>query len=172
MLKRKAIHKHLKCGYCGKDGHTSMMCHAKPKKRIKKEADKARVQRQTVTTEWKRSLVPDRDGYYTCYLQISPSCPRRLTKLQVVPEHVYPKSKYPELKYEKLNLKIACEYCNKLKLSNTINKLCKFYPNLIDLVQTEEWQLWEDQIEAVAARLNVRLDRPMPGQQVLADLRM
>ena len=146
------------------------MCFYKKRPRIKLESDAHRAKRQSVTAEWKSELKPDSDGFYTCYLRISPYCPRRLTLKQITPEHVYPKNKYPALRYRKENLKVACSFCNALKLSNTVNQLCKFFPMLVEMVQQPEWQAWEDQMEEIANQLELRLDRPDPGQRPVADL--
>ena len=166
MLKRRSIEKNRRCSLCGRDGHTSIMCWNKPKKAMRQEAVNTRVKREATSNEWYRQHRPDKDGFYTCYLQISPYCPRKVDRGRgMTLEHVYSKRDYPELRYYSLNLKPACDACNKLKLSNSINKLCKFFPRLTELVATPEWQEWEDQMQALATSLGIRLDRPEPGQK-------
>lgn len=170
-VKRKPLRKNLKCTNCNRDGHTSLMCFNKRRKPIKHESDKKRATRMLYSTQWFNENPSGSDGKWPCYLQIHPWCPKRTSRQQLQLEHVYPKNKYPQLVVETLNIKSACAYCNKLKLSNTINQLCKFYPNLVALIRTPEWQYWEDQMEILASRLGLRLDRPDPAQMPVVDLR-
>lgn len=171
MYKRKPIRKKIRCGNCGADGHTSLMCWKKRREVIRVESPKKKQARLRTMAQWFEQNPPDEDGKWACYLGISPYCLRVITRDQLQLEHVYPKNKYPALRYITSNIKPSCGYCNSLKLSNTINQLCKFYPNLASLVSQPEWQAWEDLMESHALRLGIRLDRPEPGQLPLADLR-
>lgn len=171
MYKRKAIHKNLRCRNCGADGHTALMCYKKRRTVPRAESPKRKALRLSTAAQWLKENPPDQDGMWACYLGISPHCLRVVNRSQVQLEHVYPKNKYPALRYTTLNIKPSCGPCNSLKLSNTINRLCKFYPNLIGLVSTSEWQAWEDQMESLATELGILLDRPRPDQLPVVDLR-
>lgn len=65
--------------------------------------------------EWFELNPPDKEGYWYCYLRISPNCPYRLDKKTVQQEHVLSKTRRPDLKYDVTNLRPACDPCNKLK---------------------------------------------------------
>ena len=165
MLKRKArSYQRKACTYCKQTGHDALHCFDK-RKPIRKESKKTHDARVNTTTEWYASNPPDAYGDWMCYLQISPMCPRRINRSQITLEHVYPKNKYKKLRYTILNIKPACAFCNKLKLSNTINKLRWYFPQLEEMIATSEWQEWEDQIEALATQLGIRLDRPLVEPQ-------
>ena len=158
--------KHKPCNSCGSRGHFSSFCPRKARRNsLRKEAIATKAKRTTTSTRWFNNNPPDKNGFYHCYLQISPYCLHRLTNKQTLMEHVYPKLKYPALRYEPLNLLPSCEMCNKLKGSNTIAALHRsgMFPILDTMVRTVEWQNLEDLLEFRAAQLGLRLDRPEVG---------
>lgn len=111
------------CKYCGSSTHTTLMCLNKPRVPIRQESEKARSKRTATSREWYRLNPPDENGTWICYLQISPRCPRILTRSTITLEHVKSKVRHPELKYDVNNLKPACEFCNKLKGSLDLEDL-------------------------------------------------
>lgn len=130
---------------------------------MKPESTKTKAKRIAVSSEWFRLNPPEHDGYWYCYLGISPYCLRRMTNPEVCLEHVYPKNKYPALRYEVLNLKASCSFCNELKLSNTIAALQRsgMFPMLTSLIRSPDWQEWEAKMAELAEQLGVRLDQPL-----------
>jgi 5-methylcytosine-specific restriction endonuclease McrA len=111
------------CKYCGSNMHTTLMCINKPRVPLRKESEKAKSKRTATSREWYTLNPPDKNGTWTCYLQISPRCPRILTRTTITLEHVKSKARHPELKYVVSNLKAACEFCNKLKGSLDLEDL-------------------------------------------------
>lgn len=158
------------CSYCGRDGHNSLNCYkkrqdkvkTKPKKkasRMRLESKSANNKRQVLKTTFFALNPPDSDGNYTCYLQISPHCPKIIPKHYVTLEHVYAKQsgKYPELKYVVENILPACESCNKSKLSNTPEQLAIFYPHIKEMLETDEWQTFMDRLKQAIKDRNIEL---------------
>lgn len=112
-----------KCSYCGGSDHTSIMCQRKPRRPIRKEAEKTTARRTATSREWFRLNPPDAKGLWYCYLRIAPNCPHKLTRSTITLEHVKSKVRHPELKYDVTNLKPACSPCNKLKGSLDVEEL-------------------------------------------------
>lgn len=143
------------CSYCGGDNHNSLTCYKKRKKDHAELKRRAPLRRESKAHASKRAILyntffannpPDELGGYTCYLQISKYCPKWLSQQNVTLEHVLPRSKFPELRWVSDNIKPACEFCNKTKMSNTVEKLSLFWPHLKDMMETPEWKAWEAQI--------------------------
>lgn len=163
MFKRKVKkvdhRNNKKCSYCGKTGHTSMYCYAKPVvslktfHRLNPESPKAKKERVRTAAIWHQNNPPDENGNYECYLKISALCPQTVSREILTLEHVYPRAKFPELKYNWRNIKASCPYCNKLKGSNTIEKLALMFPQVALLIETKEWQVWQ-------RKLNIRIISP------------
>ena len=122
--------KGIQCKICKSTLHYQTFCPLKPKPRIKTESDKAKKKRHKTNRVWYKKNPPDADGYWTCYLQISTRCPKRLTLGMLTKEHVQPKVKAPHLKYNPDNIKPSCSWCNRLKSSQSIEALSKIYPHL------------------------------------------
>lgn len=101
---------------CGKCAYNK---YAKPRKPIKKigKVAKAWIGERK---QWIENNPPDEYGYWTCYLQIAPLCPKRIDIDQLTLDHVIPKSRH-----QKTELKPACVYCNGLKGSRTLDNLNK-----------------------------------------------
>jgi len=143
-----------KCSYCGKEGHTAFLCYQRQKSRHYLKRTKLRP--ESKATKSKRAILrnaffannpPDNRGGYTCYLHIHRSCPKWVSKKQVILEHVLPRAKYPELKYNVLNIMPSCAFCNATKLSNTPYQLALLYPHIASLIETQKWKEWERAIE-------------------------
>lgn len=118
------------CKHCKSINHTTLMCPSKPRKLLKKESDKTRSKRTAVNREWFILNPPTPKGTWECYLQITPECPRVLTRSTITLEHVRSKARYPELKFDVTNLKPSCSACNKSKQSLDLEDLVKDFPRL------------------------------------------
>lgn len=121
------------CKFCKLMGHFPYQCRANPKVVLKrkvglKRTPLKRVGKQTkqwlvTRATWIRKNPADDEGYWYCYLQISPWCPKKLTLEMLTIDHVVPRSRDPKLRYAQENLKPCCRYCNELKGSRTLDKL-------------------------------------------------
>jgi 5-methylcytosine-specific restriction endonuclease McrA len=60
---------------------------------------------------------------YTCYLQLSPLCPRVMTPAETTLDHVKSRGRHPELRYELSNLRPACGPCQQVKGSLDLEDL-------------------------------------------------
>lgn len=119
------------CNHCGAVGkHYAWQCPSRSKQPLRKESIKSRSKRLEVRELWFELNPPDKHGMWTCYLQISPDCPKRLSEGMVNLEHVKPRSKNPELKYDVSNIKAACLRCNGAKGSRSIAGLARQFPHL------------------------------------------
>lgn len=126
-----------KCDYCKKEGHYQTFCRQKPKQPIhRNKIGRIRPRSKTVQRErefknqWLQSNPPDKWGYYTCYLQITPLCPKRISLEQTTLEHIVPAGRGEKYKYDLNNVKPACLPCNSLKGSRTLEALIPEYPHL------------------------------------------
>lgn len=81
----------------------------------------------------------DENGYWYCYLRISPECPYKLTKQTLQIEHVKSKVRYPHLRYEPTNLRPACGFCNALKDSLDLEELSQ-----LSSIRLPEGTTWND----------------------------
>lgn len=118
------------CSYCGKTDHDSLACFDKPRVPMGFESSKTHKQRLATKKEWRELNPPDEYGNWYCYLQISPNCPKILTAETLTQEHVMPKVKAPERRFDVTNIAPACNFCNTLKGSRTLEKLALTYPQL------------------------------------------
>ena len=118
------------CKYCGRTDHYSIACFNKPRGRIKPKSDKYYQQEMDTKWQWFKLNPPDENGYWNCYLSISPMCPIRLNRDTLRLEHVKPRARYPELKFDVTNLKPACSWCNMIKGSSELEELVEDYPHL------------------------------------------
>lgn len=135
-----------RCKYCGKPGHSSLMCQSKPRRAMKKESEKTESKRTATSRQWFKENPPDHKGTWECYLQISPQCPVRITRSTITLEHVKPKNRYKELRYITLVIKPACEFCNKLKGPWTLEELAETYPRVAEMLLQSAWVAWEAEI--------------------------
>lgn len=79
--------------------------------------------------KWFRNHPPTHEGYYECYLGISPRCLVYMTKSQTTLDHVKARSSNPGKRRKQQNLKPACAFCNSLKSSIPLSRIKKLYPN-------------------------------------------
>jgi len=164
MSKPKAKkNNYKKCKYCGGRNHSSIMCFRKARKPLRQESISHKIKRTATAKAWFVLNPPDKDGYWECYLHISPRCLSRVNIENIQLEHVYPKGKYKELRYRHENLKPSCSFCNDLKRSNTINALVKsgMFPMLEKMVCSQEWKKWEVQMAQLASEYQIRLESPL-----------
>lgn len=131
-----------KCYKCLQEGHYAINCRTTartiPKtsrKPIKQESYKSKIKRLEVKTLWFSLNPPDKNGFWTCYLQINPQCPVLLDTPELVLEHVRSKARYPHLKFEVTNLKSACRFCNKDKGSLDLEDLVEQFPHLQQYIE-------------------------------------
>lgn len=125
------------CKICGSYWHYQSFCSRKPQTQINRnKLGKIRPRNKTVQRErefknqYLQDNPPDQWGYYLCYLQIHPLCPKRLTVEQMTLEHIIPAGRGEKYKYDPKNIKPACAFCNGLKGSRTLEALAKDYPHL------------------------------------------
>lgn len=152
------------CRHCGGKDHSSMTCWQRPRsgftskrKSLRWRSKKAEIKYGELHKAWHKMNRPNKDKGWTCWLQISPSCPKQLTYAKLQLEHVYPRAKFKELEYVVMNVKPACESCNKAKLSNTPQQLAMYYENIALKIQTPAWKRWEQQVIPFSPRLSLYL---------------
>jgi 5-methylcytosine-specific restriction endonuclease McrA len=124
------------CSYCGGEGHTAFLCYQRRKtdhlkrSKLRPESKASNTKRAILRNTFFANNPPDDKGGYTCYLQISPACPKWLAKEDVTLEHMRTRARHPELKYEVSNIAVSCQPCNKLKGHLDIDQLVEMYPRL------------------------------------------
>ena len=104
------------------DEHITFFKQPKDKRQAKNRIGKAGAKWLETRNEWIQQNPPV-NGYWTCYLQITPLCPRVLDIDQVTLDHEVPKGRNKKLQFDLNNLKPACAYCNGAKGSNTLQEL-------------------------------------------------
>lgn len=118
------------CSFCErKTHHTSRNCPFRVKQIAPEESKEDRIKRLATRELWYQ-MNPPENGHYSCYLQISPECPRKLVGSEMELDHVLPASRFPEHKYSIANLMPSCAYCNVMKADSTLKFLAKKYPHL------------------------------------------
>lgn len=133
------------CKFCGGNDHYSMTCFKRPQT-IPVESEKHKQQRTTTRKAWFRTNKPDSQGRWACYLRIADNCPKFVTSGTIDLEHVKPKGKHQKLRYQVLNIKAACQPCNKLKASWELETLAETYPQIAEMIATPEWQAYDKQL--------------------------
>lgn len=121
------------CKFCKQTGHFPYQCYANPKVAARRKVGLKRTPinkmgkhaKQWFMTRatWIRKNPPDQYGYWYCYLQIHPWCPKKLTIHNLTIDHVVPRSNDPSLRYNQDNLKPACKYCNTEKGSKSLDQV-------------------------------------------------
>lgn len=158
------------CSLCGNKTHTAFSCRKrrKPLKQspfkskhtnFNKVSAKKQRKHDQLKREWFAENPPDYKGGYTCYLQISQDCPKWVSKKDVTLEHVYSKAGYPELVYVTFNIKPACSLCNGIKLSNTVEKLAVIYPQLVPMINSEDWRRFVVRLSQYSERLALQVEQ-------------
>jgi len=105
-----------KCGKC------SYNLHAKPRKPMKR-LGKVGKQWLADRAEWVTNNPPDHQGYWACYLQISPQCLGRMDLDQLNVEHMARRTRHPEQRRDQSYLRPACGPCNELKGSKDLEEI-------------------------------------------------
>lgn len=72
--------------------------------------------------EWIAKNPPDSRGYWQCYLQTTPLCPRNLDLGQLTLDHVQPRGSNIALRTDLDNLQPACVFCNSDKGSQSLDR--------------------------------------------------
>lgn len=143
------------CKFCGGNDHYAMGCFKRPNKPIPVESATHLAQRRRTRRAWFAANPPDENGQWTCYLQIAPDCPKKVDKDTIDLEHVKSKGGHPKLRYKILNIKAACQPCNKLKRSWSVEVLAETYPQVAAMIATPEWQEYNSQLIALEASQDV-----------------
>jgi 5-methylcytosine-specific restriction endonuclease McrA len=114
-------------------GHFPYECRLNPKRKLKqlKRSPINKVGKQTkqwfiTRATWIRKNPPPIEGtYWECYLRIHPWCPVRLDLAHLTLDHVVSRSADPSLRFNANNLKPACQYCNDMKGSRSLEQIMK-----------------------------------------------
>lgn len=120
----------MTCSYCGKRSYSALCFRHKPKPKIRRQSLKTAQRNNLLRKKWYKSNLPDENGKWECYLQISSVCPIKLTKGMLTLEHVEPKVKRPDLIFTVSNIRPSCSWCNAIKASRTLEDLSKTYTQL------------------------------------------
>lgn len=130
------------CKFCGKTGHFPSGCRLNPKKAMKRGSGmkRSRMNKDGKQTKqwfitratWIRKNPPDENGYWYCYLNIHPWCPRRLTidtdlvskevGLLTI-DHIVARTRDYSKRFSQDNLRPACSYCNEMKGSKSLDQV-------------------------------------------------
>lgn len=121
------------CKHCTLTGHFPWLCPANPKAQLKRKIGLRRtpikkIGKQTkqwfvTRATWIRKNPPDKNGFWYCYLQIHPWCPKKLTIDTLTLDHVISRSRNPRLRFKQSNLKPACLACNEMKGSRDLDQV-------------------------------------------------
>lgn len=124
------------CKFCRKDSpdHFPYGCRLNPKVIARQKAGMKRspikkIGKRTqewldARSQWILDNPPPIEGiYWLCYLQVHPWCPVRLTRDILTLDHVVPRSRDQSRRLDFDNLRPACEYCNSLKGSRTLEQM-------------------------------------------------
>lgn len=123
-----------KCKFCGnlKPNHFPYACQQNPKVIARRQAGMKRTSIKKIgkrTQEWfdaRAQWIKDNPmpaGGYICYLRIHPWCPVRLDLKHLTLDHVVSRSHDAKLRTDQSNLKPACEYCNNMKGSRSLDQV-------------------------------------------------
>ena len=93
------------------------------KRSLMKRVGKRTAQWIEARHEYIKNNPPNHQGYWRCYLQISPNCLRYVDKDTLTLDHVESRTRAPEKLTEQTNLKPACGPCNELKGSRGLEEL-------------------------------------------------
>jgi hypothetical protein len=136
-----------RCKWCGSNEHYAWTCFKRPQTPIAPESATHNAKRMKTRRAWFKANRPDEDGHWECYLQIADNCQRLVTTETIDLEHVRPKGTHPKLRYEILNIKPACQPCNKLKRSWSLKVLAETYPRIAAMIATPEWIRYEQKLD-------------------------
>lgn len=131
------------CSYCDGTNHPSRACFKRPRAPLRTVSLQTKTSLISMKHAWHNLNPPDEHNEWTCYLQISPMCPKKLSYGTLVYEHVIPKVKAPGRRFDPTNIKPSCQFCNYLKGSKTLEKLSLEYPHLKPLLNTIDNQVDE-----------------------------
>lgn len=135
------------CKYCkkAKPDHFPYTCRMNPKVIARQKAGMKRTPIKKIgkyaqlwidtRAEWIALNPPPIEGkYWECYLHIHEWCPLRIDIEHLTLDHVVPRSNDPAKRYDHDNLRPACEYCNGMKGSRSLDQLVKDLHN--DFIQS------------------------------------
>lgn len=128
------------CKYCDSDNHFSIDCLDKPRGPLKstKQVRYRLGKNAAKDIEFKNQWIQDNPPPWICYLQIHPWCPYKLDVYNMTLEHVEPKSKAPGKRHSKKNIRPACEFCNNLKGSRSLEQIIINYPHVEQMLDFRE----------------------------------
>lgn len=124
------------CKFCGdpKPNHFPYACQKNPKVTARRSAGMKRTPIKKVgkrtqqwfdaRAKWINDNPPPIEGkYWLCYLKIHPWCPVRLDLKHLTLDHVISRSHDVTLRLDQDNLRPACEYCNNMKGSQSLDQV-------------------------------------------------
>lgn len=113
----------ITCKVCGSRAYSEYCFRHKPRKPIKPVSTKQATSMAGMKKRWFKANPANANGNWICYLQITPECPRILTRETLTLEHVHSKVRRPDLKFDENNVEASCSFCNKEKASQSIEEL-------------------------------------------------
>lgn len=109
------------CHFCGLRSHWPYQCYKNPKnKKFMKKSGKYTKQWLTTRQKWIKDNPPNHQGYWICYLQISPECQKFLTIDTLTLDHMHSRSRHSDERFKQSNLQPCCYPCNELKGSKDV----------------------------------------------------
>jgi 5-methylcytosine-specific restriction endonuclease McrA len=105
-------------------GHFPYQCFKNPKRKQTLRAVGKYTKQWFVTRDaWIKKNPPNHQGYWICYLQIHPNCPKWLTLDMLTLDHVVARSRDGTKRFKQDNLKPACHWCNEMKGSRKLDEV-------------------------------------------------
>lgn len=116
------------CGDCEYQKQITSSLSKKRRKRINPAGKVTQQWYEVDRPKWFKNHPPSHEGYYECYLQISPRCPKFMLPAHTTLDHVKARSSNPGKRRKQQNFKPACRWCNQLKGSISLDRIKKLYP--------------------------------------------
>ena len=103
------------CKVCGMNGHSAMLCYARPKNRLIPSKTMKKIGKQG--GKWLRfraQWLLDNPGPYFCYY-----CGEKLAPSEVELDHKLSRSRRPDLRFDPANIVVSCHKDNTNKGSRS-----------------------------------------------------